>query len=73
MYFLLAFCFVSSVNSLCAETLTWQDCIDIANKTNNTLLMAKQDLQIAEYDYNVILNKNSPSVNFSYGFSRSGN
>ena len=73
VYFLLAFCFVSSVNSLCAETLTWQDCIDIANKTNNTLLMAKQDLQIAEYDYNVILNKYYPSVNFRYGFSRSGN
>ncbi len=73
VYFLLAFCFVSSVNSLYAETLTWQDCIDIANRTNNTLLMAKQDLQIAEYDYNVILNKYYPSVNFRYGFTRSGN
>ena len=73
LYVLLAFCCVSSINSLFAETLTWQDCIDIANKTNNTLLMAKQDLQIAEYDYNIILNKYYPSVNFRYGFSRSGN
>ncbi|MBR3654037.1 MAG: TolC family protein [Elusimicrobia bacterium] len=56
-----------------AETLTWQDCIDMANKTNSTLVMAKQDLQIAEYDYNVILNKYYPSVNFRYGFTRSGN
>lgn len=56
-----------------AQSLTWKDCIEIANKTNTTLLTAKQDLQIAEYDYNVILNKYYPSVNFRYGFSRSGN
>lgn len=56
-----------------AQTLTWQDCIDTANKTNQTLLTAKQDLQIAEYDYNIILNNYYPSVNFRYGFSRSGN
>ncbi len=56
-----------------AQTLTWQDCINTANKTNQTLLTAKQDLQIAEYDYNIILNNYYPSVNFRYGFSRSGN
>ncbi|MBO7431726.1 MAG: TolC family protein [Elusimicrobia bacterium] len=70
---LLLSCLVGFVCFANAETLTWQDCIDMANKTNNTLLMAKQDLQIAEYDYNVILNKYYPSVNFRYGFSRSGN
>ena len=69
---LLLSCLVGFVCSANAETLTWQDCIDIANRTNNTLLMAKQDLQIAQYDYNVILNKYYPSVNFRYGFSRSG-
>lgn len=73
LYVLLAFCFAGSVNGLFAETLTWQDCIDMANKTNSTLVMAKQDLKIAEYDYNVILNKYYPSVNFRYGFTRSGN
>jgi outer membrane protein TolC len=73
LYVLLAFCFAGSVNSLFAETLTWQDCIDMANKTNSALVMAKQDLKIAEYDYNVILNKYYPSVNFRYGFTRSGN
>ena len=73
LYVLLAFCFACSVNSLFAETLTWQDCIDMANKTNSALVMAKQDLKIAEYDYNVILNKYYPSVNFRYGFTRSGN
>ena len=73
LYVLLAFCFVGSVNGLFAETLTWQDCIDMANKTNSALVMAKQDLKIAEYDYNVILNKYYPSVNFRYGFTRSGN
>ncbi len=56
-----------------AKQLTWKDCVDEANKSNPTLLMAKQDLQIAEYDYNVILNEYYPSVNFRYGFSRSGN
>ncbi len=56
-----------------AKSLSWQDCINIANQNNQTLLMAKQDLQIAEYDYNVILNQYYPSVNFRYGFSRSGN
>lgn len=56
----------------CETSYTWQDCIDMANQTNQTLLMAKQDLQIAEYDYNVILNKYYPSVSFRYGFSRSG-
>jgi outer membrane protein TolC len=45
----------------------------MANKTNSALVMAKQDLKIAEYDYNVILNKYYPSVNFRYGFTRSGN
>ena len=73
VYILLLFCLAGSVNGLFAETLTWQDCIDMANKTNSTLVMAKQDLKIAEYDYNVILNKYYPSVNFRYGFSRSGN
>ncbi|MBO7610943.1 MAG: TolC family protein [Elusimicrobia bacterium] len=73
LYVLLVFCFAGSVNCLFAETLTWQDCIDIANKSNSTLVMAKQDLKIAEYDYNVILNKYYPSVNFRYGFTRSGN
>ena len=73
LYILFLFCLAGSVNGLFAETLTWQDCIDMANKTNSTLVMAKQDLQIAEYDYNVILNKYYPSVNFRYGFSRSGN
>ncbi len=73
LYVLLSFCFAGSVNGLFAETLTWQDCIDMANKTNSTLVMAKQDLKIAEYDYNVILNKYYPSVNFRYGFTRSGN
>lgn len=73
LYVLLAFCFAGSVNGLFAETLTWQDCIDMANKTNSALVMAKQDLKIAEYDYNVILNKYYPSVNFRYGFTRSGN
>ena len=73
LYVLLSFCLAGSVNGLFAETLTWQDCIDMANKTNSTLVMAKQDLQIAEYDYNVILNKYYPSVNFRYGFTRSGN
>lgn len=73
LYVLLLFCFAGSVNGLFAETLTWQDCIDMANKTNSTLVMAKQDLKIAEYDYNVILNKYYPSVNFRYGFTRSGN
>ena len=70
---LLLSCLVGIVSFANAETLTWQDCINMANKTNNTLLTAKQDLQIAEYDYNVILNKYYPSVNFRYGFSRSGN
>jgi len=61
-------------NVLLAETvLTWQDCIDIANQNNQTLVSAKQDLQIAEYDYNIALNKYYPSANFRYGFSRSGN
>ena len=73
LYVLLSFCFAGSVNGLFAETLTWQDCIDMANKTNSALVMAKQDLKIAEYDYNVILNKYYPSVNFRYGFTRSGN
>ncbi|WP_372519436.1 TolC family protein [Candidatus Ruminimicrobiellum ovillum] len=73
LYILLLFCSAGSLHCLFAETLTWQDCIDIANKTNNTLVMAKQDLKIAEYDYNVILNKYYPSVNFRYGFTRSGN
>ena len=63
----------SSFHYATAQTLTWKDCIEIANKTNTTLLTAKQDLQIAEYDYNIILNKYYPSVNFRYGFSRSGN
>lgn len=73
LYILLLFCSAGSLHCLFAETLTWQDCIDIANKTNNILVMAKQDLKIAEYDYNVILNKYYPSVNFRYGFTRSGN
>jgi len=73
LYILTIFCLFGFVNRATAQTLTWKDCIDIANKTNNTLLMAKQDLQIAEYDYNVILNKYYPSVNFRYGFTRSGN
>ena len=58
---------------LFAKTISWKDCINTANQNNQTLLMAKQDLQIAEYDYNVILNEYYPSVNFRYGFSRSGN
>ena len=70
---LLLSCLFGFVCYASAETLTWQDCIDMANKTNSTLVMAKQDLQIAEYDYNVILNKYYPSVNFRYGFTRSGN
>lgn len=73
LYTLIIFCLSGFVCYANAQTLTWKDCIDIANKTNNTLLMAKQDLQIAEYDYNVILNKYYPSVNFRYGFTRSGN
>lgn len=64
--------FITSFGYCQTKHYTWQDCIDIANKTNQTLLMAKQDLQIAQYDYNVILNKYYPSVNFKYGFSRSG-
>ena len=31
LYVLLSFCFAGSVNGLFAETLTWQDCIDMAN------------------------------------------
>ena len=62
------------VNCLFAETvLTWQQCIDIANENNQTLVSARQDLQIAEYDYDIILNRYYPSANFRYGFSRSGN
>ena len=64
--------FIAGFGYCQTKSYTWQDCIDIANKTNQTLLMAKQDLQIAEYDYNVMLNKYYPSVNFKYGFSRGG-
>ena len=61
-------------NCLFADTvLTWLQCIDIANQNNQVLVSAKQDLQIAEYDYNIALNKYYPSANFRYGFSRSGN
>ena len=61
-------------NCLFADTvLTWQQCVDIANENNQTLVSTRQDLQIAEYDYNIALNKYYPSANFRYGFSRSGN
>ena len=73
MFTLIISCLAGFVCYANAESLTWQDCMDMANKTNNTLVMAKQDLQIAEYDYNVILNRYYPSVNFRYGFTRSGN
>ncbi len=71
-YFILFFSLFFAVSAQ-AKSLTWRDCVNIANQSNKTLLMAKQDLQIAEYDYNAILNEYYPSVNFRYGFSRSGN
>ena len=46
LYTLIIFCLMVFVCYANAETLTWQDCIDIANKTNNTLLMAKQDYKL---------------------------
>lgn len=70
--YILMMLFMASFGYCQTKHYTWQDCINMANQTNQTLLMAKQDLQIAEYDYNVILNKYYPSVNFRYGFSRNG-
>lgn len=72
IFYILIILFIASYG-YCSTVYTWQDCIKMANETNQTLVMAKQDLQIAEYDYNVILNKYYPSANFKYGFSRSGN
>ena len=68
----LIFVFIGSF--VFADTvLTWQQCVDIADANNQTLVSAKQDLQVAQYDYDIALNKYYPSVNFRYGFSRSGN
>ncbi len=72
-FYLIPLISLTFITSVYAKALTWKDCVEIANQSNKTLLMAKQDLQIAEYDYNVILNEYYPSVNFKYGFSRSGN
>jgi len=73
IFFIITMLFIASFGYCQTKHYTWQDCINIANQTNQTLLMAKQDLKIAEYDYNVILNKYYPSVNFKYGFSKKVN
>lgn len=71
---LIFFIFLASF-SLAEEIkiLTWQECIDTANKYNQDLIIAKKNLNVAEYDYYNSWNNYYPSVNFKYGFDRKGN
>ncbi|MDD2523860.1 MAG: TolC family protein [Endomicrobiia bacterium] len=54
------------------KILTWQQCIDMANKYNQDLIVAKNNLAIAEYDYYISWNNYYPSADLKYGFNRKG-
>jgi outer membrane protein TolC len=56
-----------------AKVLTWQQCMDTANKYNQDLVIAKKDLAIAEYDYYISWNNYYPAVNLKYAFNRNEN
>lgn len=66
--FLVSFSFAEEI-----KIITWQECIDTANQYNQDLIIAKKNLDIAEYDYYISWNNYYPSVNFKYGFDRKGN
>lgn len=55
------------------KVLTWQQCIEMANKYNQDLIVAKKNLAIAEYDYYISWNNYYPAVDLKYGFNRNGN
>lgn len=70
------FCLIFIVKTSFAQgiqILTWQKCVNSANEYNQDLIIAKKNLDIAGYDYYLVLNNYYPSVNFKYSFDRKGN
>jgi len=54
-----------------ADTLTWQQCVGIAQKNNQQYKIAQANFETAKSSYNLALNKYSPSANLQYGYQRS--
>jgi len=53
------------------NSLTWEDCVNIARQNNPQYKIAQAALQTAKSNYNLAVNQYTPSANIQYGYQKS--